>query len=161
MQARRSERGDSLIEVLLALVILGIAGTALLGAFGTGVFSAGLHRQQTDAGAVLASAVESVLDPIRNPYVDCATTTTYNPLNGVRTPSVNWQIAITSVSWWDGQNFVTSPNPNTCRPGDPDAVTGSNNNLNPFHLQLISISITTPAGVIYPPQPQSLVKLGP
>ena len=45
-EARResSERGDTLIEVLLALVVLGLAGLALLAGFATAITSSSEHR---------------------------------------------------------------------------------------------------------------------
>ena len=43
-EPRSSERGDTLVEVLLAMVILGIAGVALLAGFATSIAASAEHR---------------------------------------------------------------------------------------------------------------------
>ena len=52
-EARRSEAGDTLIEVLLAIVILGIASVAILLAFATTISGSAEHRTLTTADTVL------------------------------------------------------------------------------------------------------------
>jgi hypothetical protein len=126
------------VEVLIAVVILGTAAAALLGALGSGIFSSGVHRQQTDAGTVLASVGESLLDPNRNPYVNCAATTgSYDPTNSVIFPTLAWKplVLITSVSVWNGTSFVTSA------PGCADVTTDGL-----YHLQRIRIKVSNPSG---------------
>src|SRR5687767_11974431 len=69
--ARRvhGDEGTSLIEVLLSIAIMGIGVVGVLGALATQVKGANLHRDQSDANAVLASAAERVHNAA---YVTCA-----------------------------------------------------------------------------------------
>ena len=53
---RRSDAGDTLIEVLLALLILALASVALLIAFSTTISASARHRQLTTSGIVLDGA---------------------------------------------------------------------------------------------------------
>lgn len=55
--------GFTLVEVLVALVILGITFGAVLGGMATSINTSDLHRQQAQVQAVLASAVEKVKSP--------------------------------------------------------------------------------------------------
>lgn len=108
---RRPELGSSLLEILIAITILGIASAALLGGIATGTSNSNLHRQQADDDAVLVSAGEAVLDNALNPFVPCATTSTYNAdpsrypnFSWPNTPGAPWSasnVKITKVLWWD------------------------------------------------------------
>jgi hypothetical protein len=79
------DEGTSLVEVLVAVVILGIAVPALLSALATAALTSGVHRGQADAHIVLVSAAESLRDDARNPF--SCTLTTYNSLAGVTLPA--------------------------------------------------------------------------
>lgn len=69
LRRRTSEAGESLIEVLVAVTILGLGVTALLGGMATAVFGTSLHRDQADVSEVMTAAAERVKD---TPYVACA-----------------------------------------------------------------------------------------
>ncbi len=57
-EERRSEKGDTLIEVLAALTILGIAALALLTAFATAITSSGEHRHLVTLDASVRAATK-------------------------------------------------------------------------------------------------------
>lgn len=54
------DRGDTLVEILVALAILGIAITAMVGALGAHVSTTNINRNQSQAESVLAAAAEHV-----------------------------------------------------------------------------------------------------
>jgi type II secretory pathway pseudopilin PulG len=62
----RSEAGDTLIEVLLALIVLGLASVALLIAFSTSIAASAEHRQLATYNTVLATASQEVTAAIQN-----------------------------------------------------------------------------------------------
>jgi type II secretory pathway pseudopilin PulG len=102
----RSEAGDSLIELIIAVAILGLAVTAILGAIASGLSLSVVHRRQTDASAVLISASEAIKDSSINPHVACAST--YDITTGITYPT-GWSasnVEITSIEFWDG-TFVS------------------------------------------------------
>jgi type II secretory pathway pseudopilin PulG len=66
------ERGDTLIEVLLTIMILGTAGIAMIGALGNTVTASAVHRKQAIAETALRSFTEAVK---AEPYRSCATKT--------------------------------------------------------------------------------------
>ncbi|MGA2293841.1 MAG: hypothetical protein ABSG24_01315, partial [Acidimicrobiales bacterium] len=57
----RSEKGDTLIEVLLAVVVLGLASVALIIAFGTSISASADHRNLTTVRTLLASASQQAI----------------------------------------------------------------------------------------------------
>jgi len=59
-RAARGEAGSTLVELLVTLVILGIAFVTLLGGMFTAVNSSDRHRKQTVADSALRSVAEAV-----------------------------------------------------------------------------------------------------
>ena len=77
----RSEKGATLVETLVAVVILGIAGVAILAGLQLSVAASDIHRKQTNGGAAVrsyAEAVEKYLNTTSN-YVKCAGANAYSP----------------------------------------------------------------------------------
>ena len=62
MTGRRlaDDGGFSLIELLAAISIMGIAVVTILGAMGTSIFISDLNRKQANAQTILRSAAESI-----------------------------------------------------------------------------------------------------
>lgn len=87
---RSSDEGTSLVEVLVAIVILGIAVPGLLSGLAAAALTSGVHRGETNAHVSVVSAAESLRDDARNPF-NC-TLSTYNPLSGVTLPT-GWSAA--------------------------------------------------------------------
>lgn len=140
MLAHSGDRGETLIEVLLALMIIGIAAVALLTGLSTGIFSSALHREQTVAGTVLESVGETLNNNAYNPYVNCATTTSYNPEGGFTSevPAGGWTVTINQIEWWDGNtNGFVLPGSQPCPDTNSDGF---------LHLQLIGVTVTSPDG---------------
>jgi Tfp pilus assembly protein PilV len=115
------ERGETLVELLMTVVIMGIAFTALLAGLGTAVGSTRTHRQQANADIVVpavADAIKSNTSP--NTYKPCNTVTvagvgtSYDP-----TPSTaavplptGWadtNITITAVKGWNATTNTWVP----------------------------------------------------
>jgi len=63
---RRSEAGDTLIEVLLALIVLGLASGALLIAFSTSISASAQHRTLANDDTVLATATQVTIANIQS-----------------------------------------------------------------------------------------------
>lgn len=111
MTARRADdAGESLLEILIAIAIMGIAFTGLFGGMLTAASMSGLHRQQADSQLELLRAVETIKAA---PYIgDCASYTPGTNLYDVP-PSPyapGWTVQET-VEYWDGVDFAAC-NPN-------------------------------------------------
>jgi prepilin-type N-terminal cleavage/methylation domain-containing protein len=78
----RDERGETLVEVLVSLVILGIAAVAILAGLQLSVKTSDIHRKQTSGGAYVrsyAEAIERYVNAAPDNYVACAPADTYAP----------------------------------------------------------------------------------
>ena len=104
------DQGETLIEVMMSIVILGIALVAILGGMATSVLSGDIHRKESTATTLLVTSAESLKDP-SVVYQACATTTnaTYvsalSALPGVSLPAGWSPPVISTISYWNGSGF--------------------------------------------------------
>jgi prepilin-type N-terminal cleavage/methylation domain-containing protein len=92
------EAGFSLAEILVTVVILGIAFAAILGGIITAVTVSDYHRKQATADTVARDAAESVKNSVGTVYVNCATPGSYTLPSA---PS-GYTVTIATVEYWDG-----------------------------------------------------------
>jgi type II secretory pathway pseudopilin PulG len=124
----KSERGETLLEVLMALLVLGLAGVALIGAFTTVIGASSEHRTLSTNDVVLKDFAESATNQIQlqqpSPYfLPCATfggtatnsspSMTYS--NGSSshtisfTPPVGYSVQVTQVQYlFNNSTFQSS-----------------------------------------------------
>lgn len=110
MAANSSDSGESLLEVLLAIAIIGIAFAAVLAGLGTAVTTSGINREQADDTAYVRAIAERIEAA---PFTSCATASDYElALAGTSMPSGTPAIASPSgstrslsVAYWNGTTF--------------------------------------------------------
>lgn len=76
------ERGETLVEMLVALVILGVAAVAILAGLQLSVTTSDIHRKQTTGGAYARSYAEAIQRYVASAaghYVACAGADAYAP----------------------------------------------------------------------------------
>jgi hypothetical protein len=105
----RSDAGDTLVELLIAMVVIGLTAAALLGAFATSISASAEHRGLATADTVLKSFAETATYQIQlqpSPkFVACATLSSYQPIvssfNSSPVATTNgFTVAISSVQNW-------------------------------------------------------------
>ncbi len=128
------EGGFTLVESLMAMVILGIGVVGILSALATLLNTTSRHRQFANVANVLDSATAAIVDESRNPFVACATTSQYNPVNGVTLPSgwVASNVTVVAVRNWNGTSFIA-----TCPTVAPPTW---------FQMQQVDVRATSPDG---------------
>ena len=134
-RAPSDETGATLIEVLVAIVILGTAFAAILGGMATSILTSDIHRKEASANTVLVSAAESITDEGRNPYVSCAGTASYRPYLGVSVPP-SFTVVVAAVQHWNGAGVG---NPDASSPfGAPDPCPAVDTGLQQVTLRAIA-----------------------
>ncbi|WP_328314361.1 type II secretion system protein [Streptomyces sp. NBC_00442] len=98
---RRGEEGETLVEVLVAVVLMGVAFVTILGGIGTAIISSVAQQKVTGADSVIRSAAEKV---VADPYVSCATT------YATPTPPAGYTVTVT-IEYWDGAGAFGRPCP--------------------------------------------------
>lgn len=149
-ELERSENGDTLIEVLISIAILGITITALLGALLTTITSASEHRSLASLDTVLRSYAEALkydvqLQGTSSWFTPCATVSssttsppqyeghTVTPAN--QPPGVHYSVVILGIEFWDTSTNSFGAN---CNPLDQSG------------FQLVTFQATAPNGVTAP-----------
>jgi type II secretory pathway pseudopilin PulG len=61
-KAWRAERGETLIELILTVTILGVGIVALVGGLADGILASDTHRKHSTAGTIATTAAEYLLD---------------------------------------------------------------------------------------------------
>jgi hypothetical protein len=120
-QDTSSERGDTLLEVLIAITILGITGIALLAGFATAITSSGEHRNLASldsstriaANEAIATVQQQAGNASNNPFVCPSPFTPSFP----STLTDSFTVSAT-VAYWDGTQFSSG-----CVPYAPQQYT--------------------------------------
>lgn len=97
---RADERGETLIEILVALIILGIAAVAILTGFQLAIKASDLQRKETTGGAYVrdfAEALETYVSTSNAHYVACASASSYSPATVGFAPPTGFSAAVTKV----------------------------------------------------------------
>jgi type II secretory pathway pseudopilin PulG len=103
--APTTDLGETLVELLVAVAILGIAVVAIITAMGTSVLVSTLHREQSQATAVLVSAAEAVKSPTVAAAPCGSPTTAYTTAAATVTRPTGWAAPTVAVRYWDGDSF--------------------------------------------------------
>lgn len=140
-RSRRGEddAGDTLIEVLIALVILSITVVALISAFTTSVAASAQYRNIAVTDSIVRTLSEEVIAQFQQgtAYIACPNGTPANYTNGfggssplsgdlaIPAPytSAGYSASITAVGYWTGSNFDGTTS--TCSTGStvPEELT--------------------------------------
>jgi type II secretory pathway pseudopilin PulG len=136
-------QGSSLIEVLVAVALLGTVFVAVLAGMSTSIKGSDIHRRRAETENVLVSGSERLKETAK---VACATTTTASYVSAVEAAATaqGWagsRVRITAIRYWDGTTYGT-----TCY----------DNATNRLPLQQITIEVTHPRGKVV--QPLTFVK---
>src|SRR3954465_11186846 len=93
------ESGFSLVEVMITIVIVGIAFAAILDGLLTALTVSSVHRQQAPADVVARSAAEWVKDEAQNQYDTTSPNVSSYSLSGL--PTGDNTAAISAIKCWD------------------------------------------------------------
>ena len=103
------ERGETLIELLVALAILGIALVAIIGAFGASITMSDVHRKQASAGAAVRNYGELVENFVAGTgYSSCASASAYAPAAVGYTAPSGYSASSLSIQYWTGSAWSAS-----------------------------------------------------
>lgn len=106
----RNDQGETLVEVLVTVVILSLAGVAILAGLELSVKSSDLGRKQANGGSYVRSIAEAIQDSINaGGYQGCA------PANAYITTAVKTKAGLpssyrathTTALQWNGTSWAT------------------------------------------------------
>jgi len=98
------DRGETLVELLVTIVLMGITVVAILGAVANSISLSALHRKQATLGAYVRDFAEAVETQVDAGYLPCAQASHFTAV-APALPAGYTASAI--VSYWNGTSFVT------------------------------------------------------
>jgi prepilin-type N-terminal cleavage/methylation domain-containing protein len=104
---RRSERGETLIELLIAVAILGVAGVAILTGLMMSIRTSVMHRDDATGEVYVRSFAEAIQSSVDSSgYKPCANAA--SAYAGVTVPDLpaGYTKTVTSVQSWGGSGWV-------------------------------------------------------
>lgn len=115
-ERRRGDGGETLIELLVAIVILGIAGVAVMAGLEMSVRSSDLGRKQANGGSYVRSLAEAIQNSVTatNGYQACAAANTYLT-SSVKTQAglpASYTAAQSAAKSWNGTSWGTCSSDN-------------------------------------------------
>jgi type II secretory pathway pseudopilin PulG len=106
---RGKDGGETLIELLATIAIMGTAVLVIIGATGTAIHLSDIHRKQATAGAYMrafAEAIEARVADSPTGYVSCTTPNIASTYNGYyAAPIAPYGHSVTGVKVWTGTAF--------------------------------------------------------
>lgn len=103
------DRGETLVELLITIVIMGITVVAVVGALMTSIQMSDIHRKQATAGTVARDYAETVDRYVGSTgYAGCAAPSAYSPSTvGFAAPS-GFTASVASVRYWSGTAWTST-----------------------------------------------------
>lgn len=95
------DRGETLLELIIAVAILGIAVVAIVGGIGTSILMSDIHRKQATAGAYVRDYAEAVESFVAAGNYDASATPNYTPTKISFAPPGGFTASVTSVRCWN------------------------------------------------------------
>ncbi|WP_427889872.1 type IV pilus modification PilV family protein [Kribbella sp. GL6] len=107
MTGPRDERGESLLELMIAVALMGIAVVAIMAGLTTSIMVSDIHRKQAVAAATVRSYAEAVENYVAGSgYQACASASSYAPSTvGLLVPA-GYAASASAASSWSGSTWV-------------------------------------------------------
>ena len=111
----RSEAGDTLVEVLLAIVVLGLTSVALLAGFGTMISSSAQYRSLATMDTVLRSASQQAVSQVGQQsgalFASCQSAGPSGPGQVNFSLPAGYTAVVSSVQYWNASATPPAFNP--------------------------------------------------
>jgi type II secretory pathway pseudopilin PulG len=109
-RVRRPERGETLIETLITVVLLGLLATGIVSAFATNIRISDFDARLSGSEAAVRSYGEAW---DRFPYVACTAGSSSNPYGATQpsdfTAPSGYTATVTGVTFWNGSDPSSVP----------------------------------------------------
>jgi subtilisin family serine protease len=96
-----NDEGETLLELMMAVAIMGIVVVAIVGGIATSIMMSDIHRKQATAGAYVRNYAETVVAYVAAGSFDTSASPDYSPSKvGFAAPAGGFVASVTSVQCW-------------------------------------------------------------
>jgi len=99
---RSHERGETLLELVVAVAIMGVAIVGIIGGMGVGIMMSDIHRKQATAGTAARDYAETAEAWVAAGHYDAGTAPDYTPATVHYTTPAGYTATAVSVTCWNG-----------------------------------------------------------
>lgn len=101
------DRGETMLELLIAVVIMGVAVVAIIGGLFASLLMSDIHRKQATAGTAVRDYGEAIASSVAGGgYVGCASASSYGSPAGFSVPAGYSKTVVPgSVKYWNGTGW--------------------------------------------------------
>ena len=144
---RTPDAGDTLVEVLIALLIMGICIVAMMTGLVTSIAGSAQHRGLATDDVALTSFAETLKYDVElqaQPwYAECAsvTSSSYNGNTIAFSPPAGYTTSITAIQYWNSST-------NAFEPSTTSSAACSGNTKDHSGFQLLTLTATAPHGIV-------------
>jgi len=132
--ALSDERGETLLELVIAILILGVCVVGIGSGIALSVKVSGIHRDQSTAGAFLHNYAEALQGT--SAYAACTSSSTPNYVSNLAlAPPSGFQTPTATVNYWNSSTSAFGTSINCPAAGDPG-------------LQKVTLTLTSSDGFV-------------
>ena len=103
---QRGDRGETLIELVVAVAILGLAAVAILGGLMVSIRTSVMHRNDATGGAYVRSFAEAIQNDVdKNGFKSCANAASGYASVAVADLPAGYTKAVMAVQSWNGTTW--------------------------------------------------------
>lgn len=104
IETRRASRGETLIELIVAVTILASTGVAVIGGLYGATRTAAVDAERVTGHTLLVSAANSIGNPLAAAFVPCARASDYATIAASGAPH-GYRIGVADVEGWSGTGW--------------------------------------------------------
>jgi type II secretory pathway pseudopilin PulG len=161
----RDEAGDTLVEVLITLVVIGLAGISIIGAFTMTINATADYRNVATLNTVVADASQNAISEIQQQtsplYFPCATRDAYNSGSSAvdfKAPT-GYTVTVTDVQFLNGTGFSHSCTPGQPNSTSPQQIFATATQRSTGASASFNFVVDDRGGTLIPPLPASIISI--
>src|SRR4051812_13419970 len=105
MHLVRDDRGETLVELLITIIVIGIGLVAVVGMLGSTIVASDAHQSMADAEVIVRDYSDAIkanasVAKTNAQYMRCPDAAWFKTGTSFTPPSATWHVDVTNVEYW-------------------------------------------------------------